>query len=69
MRDRLLSTLDSTTYRRFLVYVMGPYKSHVTEDEEMYSFLERVRDGLRRERFNCAVARSPRPQGATQRSE
>ena len=59
MRERLLSALDSTTYRRFLVYVMGPYKSHVTEDEEMYAFLERVRDDLRREGFNAFLATDP----------
>jgi hypothetical protein len=56
MRDRLLDTLDSTRYRRFLVYVMGPYKSHVTENEEMYAFLETVRDDLRREGFNAFLA-------------
>ncbi|WP_276298924.1 DUF7509 family protein [Halorussus lipolyticus] len=59
MRDRLLDTLDSTTHWRFLVYVMGPYKSHVTENEEMYAFLEIVRDGLRREGFNAFLATDP----------
>ncbi|WP_137284774.1 DUF7509 family protein [Halorussus salinisoli] len=59
MRDRLLDTLDSTSYRRFLVYVMGPYKSHVTENEEMYDFLETVRDDLRREGFNAFLATDP----------
>lgn len=59
MRDRLLDTLGATSYRRFLVYVMGPYKSHVTEDEEMYSFLETVRDDLRREGFNAFLATDP----------
>ena len=59
MRDRLLQTLEDTSYRRFLVYVMGPYKSHVTENEEMYSFLETVRDDLRREGFNAFLATDP----------
>lgn len=59
MRNRLLNTLESTSYRRFLVYVMGPYKSHVTEDEEMYSFLETVRDDLREEGFNAFLATDP----------
>src|SRR6056297_4171301 len=59
MRNRLLDTLDDTSYRRFLVYVMGPYKSHVTENEEMYSFLEIVRDDLRREGFNAFLATDP----------
>jgi len=59
MRDRLLNTLDSTTYRRFLVYVMGPYKSHVTEDDEMYAFLKDVRDHLRREGVNAFLATDP----------
>jgi len=59
MRDYLLDTLGSTTYRRFLVYVMGPYKSHVIEDEEMYAFLETVRNDLRREGFNAFLATDP----------
>ena len=59
MRDRLLSNLDSTTYQRFHVYVMGPYKSHITEDEEMYEFLETVRDDLRHEGFNAFLATDP----------
>jgi hypothetical protein len=59
MRNRLLDTLEETSYRRFLVYVMGPYKSHVTEDEGMYSFLETVRDDLRREGFNAFLATDP----------
>ena len=59
MRNRLLDTLNDTSYRRFLVYVMGPYKSHVTEDEEMYSFLETVRDDLREEGFNAFLATDP----------
>lgn len=59
MRDRLLDTLEPTSYRRFLVYVMGPYKSHVTEDEEMYSFLENVRNDLRNAGFNAFLATDP----------
>jgi hypothetical protein len=59
MRDRLLDAFEATSYRRFLVYVMGPYKSHVTEDEEMYAFLETVRDDLRREGFNAFLATDP----------
>lgn len=56
MRDRLLESLESTDYRRFLVYVMGPYKSHRTEDEEMLTFLERFRNELRRAGFNAFLA-------------
>lgn len=59
MRDRLLDALESTSYRRFLVYVMGPYKSHVTENDEIYSFLETVRDDLRRDGFNAFLATDP----------
>lgn len=59
MRDYLLDTLENTSYRRFLVYVMGPYKSHVTEDEEMYSFLETVRDDLRGAGLNAFLATDP----------
>lgn len=32
MRDRLLDTLSSVRYRRFLVYVMGPYKAFEIDD-------------------------------------
>ena len=56
MRDRLLETLEPTRYRRFLVYVMGPYKAHDIEDQEAFAFLERVRDGLRAEGFNAFLA-------------
>ena len=56
MRERLLRTLDATRYRRFLVYVMGPYKRHGGPDEEAYEFLETVRDGLRDEGFNAFLA-------------
>ncbi|MFC4550726.1 MULTISPECIES: DUF7509 family protein [Halorussus] len=59
MRERLIYDLEPTSYRRFLVYVMGPYKSHVTEDEEMYSFLERLRDDLREEGLNAFLATDP----------
>ena len=56
MRDRLLETLEPTRYRRFLVYVMGPYKAHDIEDEAAFAFLERVRNGLRSEGFNAFLA-------------
>lgn len=56
MRDRLLDTLEPTRYRRFLVYVMGPYKAHDIEDEAAFAFLERVRNGLRSEGFNAFLA-------------
>ena len=59
MRDRLLDSLESTSYRRFLVYVMGPYKSHVSENDEIYAFLETVRDDLRHEGFNAFLATDP----------
>lgn len=32
MRDRLLDTLSAVRYRRFLVYVMGPYKAFGVDD-------------------------------------
>ena len=32
MRDRLLETLSGVRYRRFLVYVMGPYKAFGIDD-------------------------------------
>ncbi|MFD1514788.1 DUF7509 family protein [Halomarina rubra] len=56
MRQRLLDGLAPTRYRRFLVYVMGPYKHHVEENAEAFAFLERVRDGLRDEGFNAFLA-------------
>ena len=56
MRDHLLETLPPTRYRRFLVYVMGPYKAHEMENEEMFRFLEGVRDGIRAEGFNAFLA-------------
>lgn len=58
MRDRLLRELPATRYRRFLVYLMGPYKSH-DPDDEAFAFLERVRDGLRTEGFNAFLATDP----------
>ncbi|WP_255197262.1 DUF7509 family protein [Halorarius litoreus] len=58
MRDRLLRELSPTRYRRFLVYVMGPYKSHDPADEA-FTFLERTRDGLRAEGFNAFLATDP----------
>ncbi|WP_224448919.1 DUF7509 family protein [Haloprofundus salilacus] len=56
MRDYLLDTLPPTTYRRFLVYLMGPYKGHRGEDSEMFAFLERLRDDLRDVGFNAFLA-------------
>lgn len=56
MRDHLLETLPPTRYRRFLVYVVGPYKGHRVENEEVFAFLEEVRDGLRTEGFNAFLA-------------
>lgn len=56
MRDRLLGTLERTRYRRFLVYVMGPYKAHDIENEAAFAFLEQVRDGLRAQGFNAFLA-------------
>lgn len=56
MRDRLLETLEPARYRRFLVYVMGAYKAHDTENEAAFVFLERVRDDLRAEGFNAFLA-------------
>jgi hypothetical protein len=56
MRERLLRTLEPTRYRRFLVYLMGPYKQHESADEEAFEFLASVRDGLREEGFNAFLA-------------
>lgn len=56
MRERLLRTLQPTRYRRFLVYVMGPYKQRGGADDEAFGFLETVRDGLRNEGFNAFLA-------------
>lgn len=56
MREHLLETLPPTRYRRFLVYVMGPYTAHERPDEEMFGFLETVRDGLRDAGFNAFLA-------------
>jgi hypothetical protein len=56
MRERILRALAPTRYRRFLVYLMGPYKQHDGPDEAAYRFLETVRDGLREEGFNAFLA-------------
>ncbi|WP_224268212.1 DUF7509 family protein [Haloprofundus salinisoli] len=56
MRDHLLDTLPPTKYRRFLVYLMGPYKTHRGENTEMFAFLERLRDDLRGVGFNAFLA-------------
>lgn len=63
MRETLLEKLDSAfspiRHRRFLVYLMGPYKSHITENEKMYGRLEAVRDELRSEGYNAFLATDP----------
>lgn len=56
MREHLLETLSSVRYRRFLVFVMGPYEAHHGEDGAMFGFLEDVRDGLREVGFNAFLA-------------
>lgn len=56
MRNALLNSLDPTHYRKFLVYVMGAYKTHDGRDEEAFSFLENVCDDLRRAGFNAFLA-------------
>jgi hypothetical protein len=56
MRDRLLRELEPTSYRRFLVFVLGAYKAHDVADEAAFAFLERVRDGLRDAGFNAFLA-------------
>lgn len=56
MRERLLESLPPTRYRRFFVYVMGPYKGHEVPDEEMIGFLETVRNRLRADGFNAFLA-------------
>lgn len=56
MRQRLLRSLEPTRYRRFLVYLMGPYKRHGAADETAFEFLESVRDGLRTGGFNAFLA-------------
>lgn len=56
MRDHLLSTLPATTYRRFLVFLLGPYKAHGVPDEAAFGLLEVVRDGLREQGFNAFLA-------------
>lgn len=63
MRKRLVENFDAALspvrHRRFLVYLMGPYKSHVTENEEMYGRLESLRDELRSEGYNAFLATDP----------
>ncbi len=63
MREALLEKLDAAfppiRHRRFLVYVMGPYKSHITENEEMYGRLEALRDELRSQGYNAFLATDP----------
>ncbi len=56
MRNRLLETLPPARYRRFLVFVMGPYEGHGVADDEMFAFLEDVRDRIRAEGFNAFLA-------------
>lgn len=63
MREKLSKLLENNhsavLHWRFLIYVMGPYKSHLTEDAEMFDFLETVRDDLRREDYNAFLATDP----------
>lgn len=56
MRDRLLEALPDARYRRFLVYVMGPYKAQAEEDDAAFGLLEEVRDGLRSVGLNAFLA-------------
>lgn len=63
MRETLLEKLDAASppvhHRGFLVYLMGPYKSHVTENEAMYGRLGSIRDELRSEGHNAFLATDP----------
>lgn len=63
MRETLFGNLDSAfspvRHRRFLVYLMGPYKSHVAENEEMYGRLESLRNRLRSDGYNAFLATDP----------
>lgn len=63
MRETLFEKLDAAfppvRHRRFLVYLMGPYKSHITENEKMYGRLEGLRDELRSEGYNAFLATDP----------
>ncbi len=63
MRETLLEKLENryapVHHRKLLIYVMGPYKSHVTEDSEMFEFLESLRDNLRQEGYNAFLATDP----------
>lgn len=56
MRDRVLAELSPTRYRRFLVFLLGPYKAHDAPDEVQFAFLENVRDDLRDAGFNAFLA-------------
>lgn len=56
MRDRVLADLDPTRYRRFLVFLLGPYKAHDEPDAAQFAFLEGVRADLRGEGFNAFLA-------------
>jgi hypothetical protein len=56
MRERPLDELPPARYRRFLVYLMGPYESWASADEELFGLLEDVRDDLREEGFNAFLA-------------
>mgnify|MGYP000532964362 CR=1 FL=1 len=63
MREVLFENLDSAfssvRHRRFLVYLMGPYKSHAAENEEMYGRLESLRNQLRSDGYNAFLATDP----------
>ena len=56
MRDRVLTELSPTRYRRFLVFLLGPYKAHDGPDDEQFAFLETLRDDLRERGFNAFLA-------------
>ena len=63
MRETLFERLDAALppvrHPRFFVYLMGPYKSHARENEEMYGRLATLRDDLRQEGFNAFLATDP----------
>jgi hypothetical protein len=63
MRETLFEKLDGVSppvrHQQFLVYLMGPYKSHITENKEMFSRLESLRDELRSEGYNAFLATDP----------
>lgn len=56
MREYLLETLPRARYHRFLVYVMGPYKSHSDPDNETFDLLREFCDRLRIAGFNAFLA-------------